>query len=107
MELSKSDFKQFIADHPAVIMYFTAKWCKPCNKIMTPVFDVKKEKYGNKVNFIKVDVDKSEELCEYLKIRSMPTIIVFVDGKEADKSQSADIDKFKGMYHKLLRTFQK
>ena len=69
---------KFEGDKPAVIDFY-ATWCGPC-KMFGPVFeDASKE---NDFNFIKLDVDKYSDIAREYGIMSIPTIILFENGKE-------------------------
>jgi thioredoxin 1 len=57
------------------VMYFTAKWCGPCQRI-SPVFKDLAEKNSG-IKFFKIDVDKNNELSTGFEIKSMPTFIFF------------------------------
>ena len=63
---------------PAIVDFY-ATWCGPC-KMFGPVFeDASKE---NDFNFIKLDVDKYSDIAREYGIMSIPTIILFENGKE-------------------------
>lgn len=59
---------------------FWAPWCTPC-KIQGPIVSELAEEIGDRVNICKLDVDKNKRTAGELKIRSIPTIIIFKDGK--------------------------
>jgi thioredoxin 1 len=59
---------------------FWAPWCTPC-KIQGPIVSQVADEIGDKVNVCKLDVDKNKRVAGSLKIRSIPTIIIFKDGK--------------------------
>ncbi len=63
---------------PIVIDFF-ATWCAPCVKIK-PIFEEISHAYEGKAVFIKVDVEKCEELAADYDINSMPTFIIVVGG---------------------------
>lgn len=65
-----------------VLVDFFATWCGPC-RMMAGVLD-QAEKELKDVKIIKVDVDESEELARQFGVMSIPTIILFKDGKEVD-----------------------
>jgi thioredoxin 1 len=50
-----------------------------------PLFKELSEKYHEKIVFLKIDTDALEELCDSLNIQSMPTFIVFKNGKEVER----------------------
>lgn len=70
-----------IGDKPAIIDFY-ATWCGPC-KMQTPVLEKLSEKYFDKLNIYKVDVDKSEDLAQTLKITGIPTLIFLPMNKKA------------------------
>ena len=64
------------------LLYFTASWCGPCQKIY-PLMEelcekLKKDDYN--IIFYKIDLDKNEDFCEKCKIRSVPTFYI-MNGK--------------------------
>jgi thioredoxin 1 len=62
---------------------FWAPWCGPC-KMMGPVIDELASEIGSKVNFCKVNVDDNPVVSNQFRIASIPTIMVFKDGKPVD-----------------------
>ena len=63
-----------------VLMDFHAAWCGPC-KIQDPILEDLKKKFGDKVEFKKIDVDQSGELADKYVIRAVPTLVIEKDGK--------------------------
>lgn len=62
---------------------FHATWCGPCHK-MGKVLSELKEDYPQ-IKFMEYDVDENEELADDLKIQSLPTTIINIDGEEVDR----------------------
>ena len=73
-------FSEIINGITPVLVDFFAEWCGPC-KAMKPVLDEVKQRLGDKVRIIKIDVDKNNILSQKLEIRSVPTLILYLDGK--------------------------
>ncbi|MPM34799.1 Thioredoxin [bioreactor metagenome] len=67
-----------------VVMDFFATWCGPC-KMLTPIFESLSNEMSDKVYFAKVDIDRSVEIAEEYKIVSIPTMIIFKNGKEVQR----------------------
>lgn len=74
-------FDELITSKIPVLVDFFAEWCGPC-KTMQPILHEVKGKKGEKVRVVKVDVDKHQELAARYQIRSVPTLMIFKDGKE-------------------------
>ena len=73
-------FSEIINGSTPVLVDFFAEWCGPC-KAMKPVLDEAKQRLGDKVRIIKIDVDKNNILSQKLEIRSVPTLILYQNGK--------------------------
>lgn len=63
-----------------VVIDFMATWCGPC-RIQDPILEDLKKKFGDKVEFRKIDVDKDNELANKYLIRAVPTLIIEKDGE--------------------------
>ena len=71
------DSLTYIGDKPAIIDFY-ASWCGPCKKL-SPIMEKLSKKYEGKVNFYKIDVDKSSDLANTLNIKAIPTLIFLKD----------------------------
>src|SRR5660398_206022 len=63
-----------------VVVDFWAAWCGPC-KMVGPVIEKLAEEHAGKVIVAKVDVDNNQELAARFGIMSIPTVVLFEDGK--------------------------
>jgi len=63
-----------------VMVEFGATWCAPCKKQLPILEELMKESSGN-FKVVKVDIDEATSICNTYKIRSVPTLLVFNDGK--------------------------
>lgn len=74
------EFDQLLADEKYVLVDFWATWCAPC-RMIAPVIEQLAEKYEGKVTVAKVDVDENQELSIRYGIQSIPTVVLYKDGK--------------------------
>jgi thioredoxin 1/putative thioredoxin len=63
-----------------VLVDFFATWCQPC-KQMEPELRAFEQELGDKARVVKVDIDKSQRLAQMLRIQSVPTYVVFFQGR--------------------------
>ncbi|MBO9617972.1 MAG: thioredoxin [Niabella sp.] len=73
-------FQSLINGDKPVLVDFTATWCGPC-KMMAPVLHDLKTKVGEKLSVIKVDIDQSPQAAAAYQVQSVPTFILFKNGK--------------------------
>ena len=71
------------ADVP-VLVDFWAGWCAPC-KMIAPIVEELAEEYDGKIRFAKVDVDSNPQAPTNYGVRSIPTLLIFKDGKPVDQ----------------------
>lgn len=73
------DEKVLKAKNP-VLVDFWATWCRPC-LMVAPIVDELAEKYSGKIDFVKVDVDQNPKTAASYNVMSIPTILIFKNGK--------------------------
>lgn len=85
-----------------VLVDFTATWCGPCKQLV-PVLEKVAEEYQDRVKFGQVDVDGNRQTAMNYMVRSIPTLLLFKDGKVAEQSVGlVNAVKLKGMLDKVL-----
>ena len=100
--MNMEKFNELIQSTKPVLVDFYAEWCGPC-KIMKPrILDVA-ERMGDNVKVVQIDVDKEKELATRFRISSVPTLIIFKNGKQQWR-QSGIISALALM--KLLQEYQ-
>lgn len=73
-------FNEMINGEQLTLVDFFATWCGPC-KMMHPILEQLKEKMGDDIRILKVDVDKNEALSMQYRIQSVPTLMLFKKGE--------------------------
>ena len=75
------NFDKLIQSSKPVLVDFYAEWCGPCKMMKPRLLDVA-ERIGDQAKIVKVDIDIEKELAERFHIQSVPTLIIFKDGKQ-------------------------
>jgi thioredoxin 1 len=73
-------FSDIIKGSKPVLVDFSAEWCGPC-KMMPPILKEVKDKMGDSVTILKMDIDRNPAVASAYQIQSVPTLIVFRDGQ--------------------------
>lgn len=80
-----SEFTSTVIDAAQpVLVDFWAPWCGPC-KMVGPEVEAVAEAYAGKAHVAKVNVDEQQELASKYNVMSIPTMIIFKDGKEVER----------------------
>ncbi len=79
--VNDSDFERFVLKSTTpVLVDFWATWCRPCQMI-APVLEELVDEYKGKLTIAKLDVDQNPEVATRYHVMSIPTMIIFKDGK--------------------------
>lgn len=82
--VTDSNFEQTISTNKTVLIDFWATWCGPCRALAPTIVELAKE-YSGKILIGKLDVDENPATAEKFQVFSIPTMILFKDGKEVDR----------------------
>jgi thioredoxin len=81
--LTDSNFKNELSRYPILLIDFWAPWCGPC-KMISPIIEQLAREYTGKVVFGKVNIDENRMITQSFGIQSIPTMIIFKNGKAVD-----------------------
>ena len=85
IELNDENFDQELTSSQVpVLVDYWAEWCGPC-KMVAPVLEEIAEEYEGKLLIGKVDVDSNRDSAAKQNVMSIPTLILFKDGKPIDQ----------------------
>lgn len=76
--------EQVLQSNKPVVVDFYAEWCGPC-KMAAPIVEELADQYADSVVIGKLDVDESQQVASQYGVMSIPTMIVFKDGKEVNR----------------------
>lgn len=76
-----TDFELAVNGAKPVLVDFYARWCGPC-KMQSPILDRVRQMVGDAARIIKVDVDMYNDLAAVYNIQSIPTLILFKNGRQ-------------------------
>lgn len=82
-QLNDSNFQSSIAKGVTLVDFY-ATWCGPC-RMIAPIVEQLSTQLHGKANIAKLDIDNAQQTTASLQITSVPTLIVFKDGKEVKR----------------------
>ncbi len=83
--LTDGTFQSEVVDSSLpVLVDFWAPWCVPCNMV-APIVEELAEEYDGRLKVGKVNVDSERKIAGEFGIRSIPTILIFKEGKVVDQ----------------------
>ncbi len=74
-------FENIINSEKPLLVDFFAAWCGPC-QMLGPILKQVKDNLGDRVTIIKIDVDKNQASAEHYRVRGVPTLMLFQNGKQ-------------------------
>jgi thioredoxin 1 len=82
--VTDANFDETVKNNKLVFVDFWANWCGPCRALAPTIVELAKE-FSGKILIGKLDVDENPATAEKFNVQSIPTMIVFKNGKEAER----------------------
>jgi thioredoxin 1 len=85
-EVTDQSFEQdVLKSEVPVLVDFWAEWCGPC-KMLAPTVEKVANDYEGKAKVVKLNIDDNNQVAQQYGIKGIPTLILFKDGSEADRT---------------------
>ena len=82
-KLTEDSFKEGVSKGVTLVDFY-ADWCGPC-RMMTPVLVKLSAELQGKASIVKLDIDHAQDTARIYQVTSVPTLILFKDGKEVGR----------------------
>lgn len=86
--LTDATFDAAVRDHPLLVVDCWAVWCGPC-RMVAPVVEELARDYAGRITFAKLDVDQNRATATRFAIQSIPTMLIFKNGRLVDQKLGA------------------
>jgi thioredoxin 1 len=88
LEVTGTNIEELLKSNASLVIDCWAPWCGPC-RMMSPVIDELANDYKGKITFGKLNTDQNQDVAAKYEIQAIPTLLIFKDGKLADRKVGA------------------
>ena len=100
-EFNDSNFQSdVLSSDKLTVVDFWAEWCGPC-RMVSPILEKLGETMSDQIKIVKLNVDENQELATTYGIRSIPSLLIFREGKEIGRTVGAATEQ---TYEKFVKT---
>ena len=85
---TSENFDVILNGDKPVFVDFWATWCGPC-RMVSPLVDQLADEYGDRIEFVKIDVDEEPALARRFGIQAIPNLVLIQDGEIVDQAAGA------------------
>ena len=85
--MDSKNFEAVISGNKPVLVDFFATWCGPCQMMLPIIEEIADE--AKDFGVVKLDIDESPEIAAKYNVMSVPTFIIFKDGKDIERMMGA------------------
>ena len=83
--ITEANFAEVVESSPVpVLVDFWAEWCGPC-RMLAPTIEQLASEQDSRARIAKLNIDENPRLASRFNVRSIPTLIIFKDGREVDR----------------------
>lgn len=79
-EMTGKELDELVEEGGLVVCDFWASWCGPC-RMLGPVMEKLSEEFGDRAEFVKVNVDENGDFAASLGVFSIPDVYIFAEGR--------------------------
>lgn len=103
--MNKETIQNKIEQTPALLLYFSGIGCSVCHDLKPKLHEALQKSYSQ-IEWLEISVDEYREIAAHFEVFALPTVILFLDGKEfIKKARSFGVDELLGEIKRPYQLF--